>query len=139
MFPVSPLSVSRQTEVSGSEKRIFVWPSLYESMKVHKSEDIPVRFIAVSVIPAIPKKSGRVGIRHSFSLYRALPSPPENPFHTAAVRALRARMTYATDYYYDISDRLSFRELRIRSRRTEREYTRNIAGALINHFNKMRI
>lgn len=71
-------------------------------MKVHKSENILPRFIAISVIPAIPKKSGRAGICHSLCdrfLGKIL------LFHMA-VRA--SRLTYATNYYFDISDRPLF-------------------------------
>lgn len=87
---------------SSSEKRIFVWASLWKSMKVHKSENILPRFIAISVIPTISKKSGRAGICHSLCdrfLGKIL------LFHMA-VRA--SRLTYATNYYFGISDRLSF-------------------------------
>jgi len=84
------------------EKRIFVWTSLWKSMKVHKSENILPRFIAISVIPAISKKSGRAGICHSLCdrfLGKIL------LFHIA-VRA--SRLTYATNYYFDVSDRPLF-------------------------------
>jgi len=71
-------------------------------MKVHKSENILPRFIAISVIPAISKKSGRVGICHSLCdrfLEKIL-------LIHMAVHASRLR--YATNYYFDISDRPLF-------------------------------
>lgn len=87
---------------SSFEKRIFVWANLWKSMKVHKSENILPRFITISVIPTISKKSGRAGICHSLCdrfLGKIL------LFHMA-VHASRLR--YATNYYFDISDRLLF-------------------------------
>lgn len=71
-------------------------------MKVHKSENILPRFIVISVIPTIFKKSGRTGICHSLCdrfLGKIL------LFHMA-VHA--SRLTYATNYYFDISDRPLF-------------------------------
>lgn len=98
-------------------------------MKVHKSENILPRFIAISVIPAISKKSGRAGICHSLCdrfLGEIL------LFHMA-VRA--SRLTYATNYYFDISDHpFPHQEPPIPVSRENRD-----VEAFINHFNEMKI
>lgn len=73
-------------------------------MKIHKSENILPRFIAISVIPAISKKSGRAGICHSLPRDRLL-TGKILLFHMA-VRA--SRLIYATNYYFDILGRPLF-------------------------------